>query len=74
MYGLEEYRCTFCNSTDVARIQTAAIYDELMECRSCKEIYVVEHVSRAAQPCAGLIKGPATTATLTSRSPLNRIR
>jgi ribosomal protein L37AE/L43A len=58
MYDLEEYRCPFCNSTDVARIETKAIYDELMECRSCKEIYPIEYVRGAAQASAGLIEGP----------------
>jgi len=53
MYDLEDYRCPFCNSTDVAKIQIEAIYDELMECCSCKEIYVVEHVGETAQASAG---------------------
>jgi uncharacterized Zn finger protein len=58
MYDLDEYRCPSCNSADVVRVQTEAIYDELIECNSCKGIYPVEHVSGTAQPSAGLIEGP----------------
>jgi ribosomal protein L37AE/L43A len=58
MYDLEEYCCPSCNSADVVRVQTKAIYDELMECRSCGGIYQVEYVGGIAQPSAGLIKGP----------------
>jgi uncharacterized Zn finger protein len=54
MHDLVEYRCPSCNSTDLAKIQTEAIYDELIECNSCKEIYVVEHVGETAQASAGL--------------------
>ena len=53
MYDLEEYRCPSCNSTDVARIETPAIYDELMECHSCKRIFEVEYADDGtAQPVA----------------------
>ena len=65
MYELDAYRCPSCNSADVAKIQTEAIYDELMECRSCKGIYPIEYVSGVAQPRAGFVEGPPET--LTSR-------
>ena len=58
MYDLHDYRCPSCKSADVVRVQTKAIYDELIECHSCKGIYVVEHVVGTAQPRAGLIEGP----------------
>ena len=44
MHELDAYRCSSCNSADVAKIQTEAFYDELVECRCCKGIYPIEYV------------------------------
>jgi ribosomal protein L37AE/L43A len=57
MCDLVDYRCPSCNSVDVARIQTEAIYDELIQCRSCEGIYPMEYVGGAAEPSAGLVEG-----------------
>ena len=53
---LVEFRCPSCNSADVAKVQTEAIYDELMECHSCRGIFPMEYVGGAAGPSAGLIE------------------
>jgi hypothetical protein len=58
MRDLHEYRCPSCNSADVSNIQTEAIYDELVECRSCGGIFPIEYVGGVAEPYAGLIEGP----------------
>jgi hypothetical protein len=58
MYELVEYRCPSCNSANVAKIQTEAIYDELIECRSCGGIFLLEYVGGVVEPSAGLIEGP----------------
>jgi uncharacterized Zn finger protein len=57
MCDLDEYGCPSCNSADVVRVSTAAIYDELIECRSCGGIYPVEYVSGTPQSSAGLVEG-----------------
>jgi uncharacterized Zn finger protein len=57
MCDLVEFRCPSCNSADVARVQTEAIYDELIECRSCGGIFPMEYLGGAAEPSAGLIEG-----------------
>jgi hypothetical protein len=67
MRDLDGYRCSSCNSADVARIQTEAIYDELIECRSCGGIFPIEYVGGAAESSAGLIEGPPQPGTFTSR-------
>ena len=54
---LHEHSCPSCNSADVAKIQTEAIYDELIECRSCGGIFLMEYVGGAAEPSAGLREG-----------------
>jgi hypothetical protein len=58
MYDLVDYRCPSCNSADAAKIQTEAIYDELIECRSCGGIFPMEYVGGVVEPSAGLIEGP----------------
>jgi len=58
MRDLHDFRCPSCNSADVARVQTQAIYDELMECRSCMGIYLAEEVRGTAQTSAGFIEVP----------------
>jgi hypothetical protein len=58
MYELVDYRCPSCNSADVVRVQTKAIYDELIECRSCGGIFPMEYVGGVAEPSAGLVEGP----------------
>jgi hypothetical protein len=73
MYELDAYHCPSCDSADIVRVHTKDIYDELIECLSCKGIYPIEYVSGAAQPSAGSLEGPATTETLTIHQPLNRI-
>ena len=57
---LHDYRCSSCNSADVVRVQIKAVYDELIECRSCKGIYPLEQVGATAQPSAGSFEGPKT--------------
>jgi hypothetical protein len=58
MYDLVDYRCPSCNSANVAKIRTEAIYDELMECRSCGGIFLLEYVGGVVEPSAGLIEAP----------------
>jgi|HubBroStandDraft_4_1064222.scaffolds.fasta_scaffold3340539_1 hypothetical protein len=58
MYELVDCRCPSFNSANVAKIQTEAIYDELMECRSCGGIFPMEYVGGVAEPSAGLVEGP----------------
>jgi len=57
MCDLHEHRCPSCNSADLTKIQTEAIYDELIECRSCGGISEVEYGRGTPQPSAGLIEG-----------------
>jgi hypothetical protein len=57
MDDLHEFCCPSCNSPDIVRIQTNAIYDELIECGSCGGIFPMEYVGGAAEPSAGLIEG-----------------
>jgi hypothetical protein len=40
-----EHRCENCGSTDLVIIDTKAIADELVECRSCMKLYRVEYVA-----------------------------
>jgi hypothetical protein len=35
----DEYRCPNCDSPDLVAINTKAIADELVECRSCMRLY-----------------------------------
>ena len=58
MHDLDGYHCPSCDSADVAKIQTEAIYDELIECLSCKGIYPIEYVNGATQPSAGFVEDP----------------
>jgi hypothetical protein len=39
MPDTDEYRCPNCGSADLAVINTKAIADELLECRSCMKLY-----------------------------------
>ena len=38
MTDIDEHRCPSCDSTDLVKIQTDAIANELMECRSCRKL------------------------------------
>jgi hypothetical protein len=59
LQDLREFRCPSCNSADVVRVQTQAIYDTLMECCSCKGIYPVEYeLGKGHNLVLVLIEGP----------------
>ena len=39
MIGSDDLRCPDCGTTDLIVIHTAAIDDELLECRGCMKLY-----------------------------------
>ena len=43
MPDTDEHRCPNCDSMDLVMIDTKAIEDELIECRSCMKLYRVEY-------------------------------
>jgi len=45
-----DYECPKCGSTDLASIQTEAIADELVECRSCKGLFQIVYESDGTTP------------------------
>jgi hypothetical protein len=43
MNDSDECRCPYCDSTDLVGIHTAAIANELVECRSCMRLYEIKN-------------------------------
>jgi hypothetical protein len=41
MTDADEYRCPNCGSADLASIQTEAIADEVLKCRSCTRLFQI---------------------------------
>jgi hypothetical protein len=43
MLHADDHRCRNCDSTDLVVIDSKAISDELLECRSCMRLYRTEY-------------------------------
>ena len=43
MIDIEDLRCPNCDSTDLVVVNTKAIADELLECRSCMKLYQIAY-------------------------------
>jgi transposase-like protein len=54
MPDFDEQRCPHCDSSDLVVINTKAITDELIECRSCMKLYRLEYDTSGASGLAAV--------------------